>query len=832
MNISKIYFVRQPLFDITLIITYLVLAKIYLVGKMTKPLCKIIWSLWNFILLLACLTAGAQTDFTLIKGGILYPQVYQHLSKDSVRLDDFEIMNYPVTNAEYQDFVTATGHQAPNHWSGGTYPNGKGDHPVIFVNRWDVQSYLEWRSQLEDRVYRLPTVIEYEYAAKGGLDSKYPWGENADTTKANYDDSGNRDYEDWETYLQKAAFGNPNGYGLYGMAGNVFELCLDNFDPAVTRWKFRVSEPLELERAVMGGSWARSQSYMQIGIRLGISPGLRLPDVGFRLVRSPSQTDWHQENRRLSAVTDQNDDVFLSWSLLESDTDVVGFNIYRAYSRASSGMRINNTPISKPFIIDSTATIDNRYYYYVKPIRNNQKEGRRSEWVGITVGNNDEGRIAKFRPIHTSKKLVPVFGDLTGDGTRDCVIRMDNGIVEMSQDPGTWVQLEAFTSYGRSLWRRNLADHESSFGNANNVPFCLWDMDGDGRDEVMARMTINDTTYLAMLDGITGKVTGKTKWTEMATDLARSSSRIHMSIAYLDGNNPFVITQTGLYENEIISAFDAKLNKVWEYQSFAETSGSGSHRIVVADVDGDGRQEIFDGTTCLNSDGSLRWSIFRGHPDLVSINDFLPERPGLEVYFMVETSVHAGIYMADADTGKILWKINREDDPRWLHGHHGWVSDIWDGSAGLECLSNRAGHSDHHMLLFSSDGKLLQDGFPFGYHPLEWDGDETKELINHQGIGEYNGSEVIPIKSNINLPENSTLLMAADLYGDTRDELVYLIEPENQPAYVEVIGATHPINQWYVTPSASLDYRLWLARNMGGGYKSVYYHRPRRVITK
>ena len=91
---------------------------------------------------------------------------------------------------------------------------------------------------------------------------------------------------------------------------------------------------------------------------------------------------------------------------------------------------------------------------------------------------------------------MPVFGDLDGDGVRDCVIRMDNGIVEMSQDPGTWVQLEAFTSYGRSLWRINLADHSSSFGNANNIPFCIWDMDGDDKSEVMARITIDDQAYL------------------------------------------------------------------------------------------------------------------------------------------------------------------------------------------------------------------------------------------------------------------------------------------------------------------------------------------------
>ena len=779
---------------------------------------------------LVSLTVTAQSEFIFIKGGSFHPKVYKHLSSEAVQVNDFEILDHPLTNAEYASFISATGYQQPLHWIDGNYPHGKGQHPVIFINRWDVSAYLKWRSETENRVYRLPTVIEFEYAATAGqINTVYPWGNNLDTKHANYNDHTQLSYSDWKSYLKEARYGTPNDNGLYGMAGNVFQMCLDNFDPAVTKWKFRVSDPLELERAVMGGSWARNASYMQIGNRLELSPGLRLPDLGFRLVRAPSEADWHITNRHLSAVTVRNDQVYLSWSLYSNDSATIGFNVYRAYSRAYDGNKLNKAPVLTPNYIDSTGIVNSRYHYYVKPIGADHSEGSRSEWVGKTVGEKQDGVNNEFRPIHHSNSLVPVFGDLDGDGVRDCVIRMDNGIVEMSQDPGTWVQLEAFTSYGRSLWRKNLSDHSSSFGNANNVPFCIWDLDGDGKSEVISRLTINNTTYLAVLNGMTGQVIRKTNWPDLESDFARSSSRIHMSIAYFNGNQPFIITQTGLYENEIISAFDQNLEKVWEFESFAETSGSGSHRIEVADVDGDGSQEIFDGTTCLNSDGTLRWSIYRGHPDIVSINDFLPDRPGLEVYFMVETSVHAGIYMVDANNGEIIWKINREDDPRWLHGHHGWVSDIWEGSEGLETLSNRAGHSDHHMLLFSSDGNLLQEGFPFGYLPLEWDGDPTRELINGQTIGNYNGSEIVPLNEIPNFPEGGKLLMAADLYGDIRDELVFLVQPEIGSSYVAVVSANHKLDKWYVSPSQSLNYKLWIARNMGGGYKSVFQNRVKKI---
>jgi rhamnogalacturonan endolyase len=311
----------------------------------------------------------------------------------------------------------------------------------------------------------------------------------------------------------------------------------------------------------------------------------------------------------------------------------------------------------------------------------------------------------------------------------------------------------------------------------------------------------------------------------MATDFTKSSTRIHLSIAYLDGKHPAVVTQTGLYENERIVAFDAKLNRLWEFTSFKETSGSGGHKIEVADVDGDGRQEVFDGTTCLNPDGTLRWSIYKMHPDIVSIHRHLPDRPGLQVYYVVETSAHAGAYMVDAATGKILWKSNRDDDPLWSHGHRGWSADIWDGSPGMECVCNRAGHQDNNLLLFSADGRKIMEHFPADWTPLEWAGNPTHELIctSDFRVGKFNGKEIVPMSAgHPKRPPKGQLLMVADLYGDFRDELVVLAPNEKGEPVVSVITAETPIRKKFLAPTETLDYRLWLARNMGGGYPSVY----------
>ena len=100
--------------------------------------------------------------------------------------------------------------------------------------------------------------------------------------------------------------------------------------------------------------------------------------------------------------------------------------------------------------------------------------------MGAAAKDMRDPLIATYVPVCQPGSLVPIFGDLNGDGTLACVIRMDNGNREMSQDPGVPVQMEAFTSYGRSLWRRDICYHNHCYGSANNVPFNVWDMDGDG----------------------------------------------------------------------------------------------------------------------------------------------------------------------------------------------------------------------------------------------------------------------------------------------------------------------------------------------------------------
>ena len=234
--------------------------------------------------------AFAADNFVLIKGGVMPGQ-------ESVRLDDFEIAEHPATNAEYKQFVEATGHAAPEHWASGRIPSGLEEYPVIFVNRYDAEAYAKWRSSKEGRVYRLPTVAEFEYGARAGRKAAYTWGDEAPEGRANFDPKGDRTLADWQRFIKPVKSYPPNPWKLYDMAGNVWQMVLANYDPAAMRYVFRLASLSQKETAVAGGSWARGAYFLRTGVRSGAGPGSRMPDLGFRLVREPAGGATHFRSR-------------------------------------------------------------------------------------------------------------------------------------------------------------------------------------------------------------------------------------------------------------------------------------------------------------------------------------------------------------------------------------------------------------------------------------------------------------------------------------------------------------------------------------------------------
>jgi len=162
----------------------------------------------------------------------------------TVNLDDFYMDKYEVTNEKYAEFLNkyrkntdAAGHELINlddescliEKSGGVYRPKKGheDHPVVEVTWYGAAAYAQFYNK------RLPTEAEWEKAARGRLvGKKYPWGDEIDPTKANYDSDNSRS---WSTagmlkYLKPVGSFPANGYELYDMAGNVWEWCADEYE--------------------------------------------------------------------------------------------------------------------------------------------------------------------------------------------------------------------------------------------------------------------------------------------------------------------------------------------------------------------------------------------------------------------------------------------------------------------------------------------------------------------------------------------------------------------------------------------------------------------------
>ncbi len=111
--------------------------------------------------------------------------VAKEMPQHEVDVPEFEIGLYPVTNAEYGEFVRQTGREPPVSWYGPTYPEEKANHPVVRISHDDAVAYTEWLSGKTGQRFRLPTEAEWEKAARGTDGRLYPWGNKFEPDRCN-----------------------------------------------------------------------------------------------------------------------------------------------------------------------------------------------------------------------------------------------------------------------------------------------------------------------------------------------------------------------------------------------------------------------------------------------------------------------------------------------------------------------------------------------------------------------------------------------------------------------------------------------------------------------
>jgi formylglycine-generating enzyme required for sulfatase activity len=216
----------------------------------------------------------------------------------TVYLDAFYMDKYEVTNAQYAKFLNdygrnpdAAGHELLDINSeycliekvGSTYrpKSGYENHPVIEVTWYGAAAYAQFYGK------RLPTEAEWEKAARGGLvGKKYPWGDEAPEGKASFGGG-----------LKPVGSFAPNGYGLYDMAGNVWEWCADEYysgyysksprnnpkGPGIAiTFKNNDFTNVTTRRVLRGGSWLNNPDYLRCAFRGSFVPTYTVSDIGFR----------------------------------------------------------------------------------------------------------------------------------------------------------------------------------------------------------------------------------------------------------------------------------------------------------------------------------------------------------------------------------------------------------------------------------------------------------------------------------------------------------------------------------------------------------------------
>jgi formylglycine-generating enzyme required for sulfatase activity len=180
-------------------------------------------------------------------------------AREPMWLPDFYIDVFPVTNADYERFVTATGHAPPQHWPDRRAPVAIRTHPVVFVTWHDANAYAEWAGK------RLPTAQEWEKTARSPHGDVYPWGDQPTPAKCNTRESGIRSTTPVDRYQSGVSV-----YGVYDLCGNTWE------------WTSSTSEPDRYE--LKAGAWTSPFARVTPSTFNDASATMLDDDTGFRCV--------------------------------------------------------------------------------------------------------------------------------------------------------------------------------------------------------------------------------------------------------------------------------------------------------------------------------------------------------------------------------------------------------------------------------------------------------------------------------------------------------------------------------------------------------------------
>jgi len=575
-----------------------------------------------------------------------------------------------------------------------------------------------------------------------------------------------------------------------------------------------------------------------------------------------------QLNRALVAVATENGN-YIGWKMLGTDPEDVSFDIYR------DDEKINEEPITTSTnFLDEDGTIDSTYQVKVNNGSGDQLtevvEVWSEQYLSIPLDKPADG-VTPDGETYTYRANDASVGDLTGDGNYEIILKWDPSNAKDNSQSGYTgnVYIDAYTLEGELLWRIDLGKNIRA--GAHYTQFLVYDFDGDGKAELVMKTAdgtvdgngnvigdpdadyrnsggyvLEGSEFLTVFNGETGAAMETIDYNpprgnvnDWGDGYGNRVDRFLAGVAYLDGERPSFVMARGYYTRTVLAAYnwrDGKITEEWVFDSNEpgneEFAGQGNHSLSVADVDGDGKDEIIYGASVIDHDGTGLYSTGWGHGDANHVSNLNPNRPGMEIYETYEDSSSPyGYAIRDAETGEVLWGVHTgtdvgrgmaaDIDPRY-EGAELWASDSWDGSAGGSGL-------------FTVEGELITEKTPKSInHAIWWDGDLLRELLDHDfnentdphGVGKIEKwnweteeleTLLVPEGTRSNNHTKGNPSLQADIFGDWREEVIW---PTSDSTELRIYTTTDVTEHRIYTLMHDLVYRLGVA------WQNVAYNQP------
>ena len=562
-------------------------------------------------------------------------------------------------------------------------------------------------------------------------------------------------------------------------------------------------------------------------------------------------------DRGVVAIRQADGRAFISWRTLMTDPKSAAFDVYR------NGQKLNQAPLTKggTWFIDDNPTDEAVY-----EVRCEMEEGRGKKEDISHLTSSISHQPSSLFPLPSPIGYLPIplqkpdemhtandasVADVDGDGQYEIILKWDPWNAHDNSHDGMTgpTLLDCYRLNGERLWRIDLGQNIRS--GAHYTPFIVYDLDGDGKAELMVKTAdgtrdakgtvIGDSLadyrnpagriltgpeYISVFNGLTGAVMDTKPYIPERGDVnnwgdnrGNRSERYLAAVGYFGGRTPSAVFCRGYYTRSVLAAWDwdgHELKQRWVFDTnnapWASYAGQGNHNLRVADVDGDGWDEITYGSMAVDHDGKGLYNTGMGHGDAIHL--IADHKDGQLYIWDCHENKRDGSDLRNAKTGEVVFQVKSSTDVG-----RAMAADIDPTNPGTEMWSidsrgvrNMKGEVIDHI---NPRGLSINFG-------IWWDGDLLRELLDRSAVSKYdwqsNSMTVLQrLDGQFNNGTKQNPCLSADILGDWREEVITRNRESTElRIYVSTIPTDYRIN----CLMQDIPYRLSVAT------ENVGYNQP------